>query len=430
MRPFHPLQLTLRKLFTKFSPLLLIGLSWLLSSCAMSDTTGGGGFGGGAVSQTPANPASRGPFMLGIDVLAGQDFSLLRGKRVGLVTNQTGVNSRGEKTRMVLKRNVNLVALYTPEHGLDGRETAGKYVATRKDPLTGLPAYSLYGVSRKPTPAMLAGIDVLVFDMQDIGCRSYTYISTMAKCMEACGELGIPFVVLDRPNPMGGIQVEGPGVEKRWTSFVSQYPIPYRHGLTVGELAYMSNNRGYTQPRCKLQVVKMQGYRRSMTWPDTGLTWVQSSPNIPHATSPFYYTATGIAGSASGFDLGIGGPYPFELVSAPFLPQGPFLEYLRGLNMPGVTFSPYGSGVKINIHPHSTANLTALNLYILGYAQRHSKRSLFNKKDPQSILYKVYGSDSIKPYVESGRSIDALVASWEPNVRRFQAERAPYLLYQ
>lgn len=367
--------------------------------------------------------------MLGIDVLESEGFNLLRGKRVGLVTNQTGVNGRGEKTRVVLKRSVNLVALYAPEHGLDGVELAGKYVQTRKDKLTGLTAYSLYGKTRKPTPEMLRGIDVLVFDMQDIGCRSYTYISTMAKCMEACGELGIPFVVLDRPNPMGGVQIEGPGVEPKWISFVSQMPIPYRHGMTVGELAYMSNNKGYTNPRCKLQVVKMRGYTRTMTWPDTGLRWVQTSPNIPRATSPLYYTATGIAGSGSGFDIGIGGPYPFEIVSAPFLPQGEFLSYLRGLDMPGVNFAPYGKGVKINIHPHSRANLTALNLYIMSYGQKRSKRSLFKANDPNSIMYKVYGSASIKPYVESGKSIDALVKSWEPNVRRFQAERQPYLLY-
>jgi uncharacterized protein YbbC (DUF1343 family) len=418
------------RLMMKLFPLLLVLVSWLLTGCAMSDTPGGGGGGYGSMGgATPANPASRGPFKLGIDVLASENFSILQGKRVGLVTNQTGVNGNGEKTRVVLKRAVNLVALYTPEHGLDGTELAGKYVSTRKDPLTGLPAYSLYGKTRKPTPEMLAGVDILVFDMQDIGCRSYTYISTMAKCMEACGELGIPFVVLDRPNPMGGIQIEGPSVEPQWISFVSQFPIPYRHGLTVGELAYMSNNKGYTKPRCKLQVVKMQGYNRAMTWSDTGLRWVRTSPNIPRATSPLYYTATGIAGSGSGFDIGVGGPYPFEYVAAPFLPQQEFLAYLRRLDMPGVTFAPYKSGVKINIHPHSTANLTALNLYILGYGQKNSKRSLFKKNDPHSILYKVYGSSSIKSYVESGRSIDALVASWEPNERRFRAERAPYLLY-
>src|SRR5450432_2127873 len=161
---------------------------------------------------------------LGIDVLQKQDFAILQGRRVGLVTNQTGVNANGVKTRVILRHapGVKLVALFTPEHGLDGTETAGRYVSTRRDPVTGLTAYSLYGPTRKPTPQMLSGIDVLVYDMQDIGCRSYTYISTMVKCMEAAGEKGIDFVVLDRPNPLGGIRVEGPPMESQWISFVGQ----------------------------------------------------------------------------------------------------------------------------------------------------------------------------------------------------------------
>src|SRR5687768_14764884 len=166
---------------------------------------------------------------LGIDRLQELEFAPLVGKRVGLITNQTGVNSAGVKTRQILRRSpkVNLVALFTPEHGLDGTELAGKYVSTRKDPLTGLTAYSLYGPTRKPTPAMLRGIDVLVYDMQDIGVRSYTYISTMLRCMEAAGEAGIEFVVLDRPNPLGGNRVEGPPLDAELTSFVGQVPVPY-----------------------------------------------------------------------------------------------------------------------------------------------------------------------------------------------------------
>src|SRR5437588_1037072 len=157
---------------------------------------------------------------LGIDVLESSGYAFVKGKRVGFVTNQTGVDSNGVPTRVLLKRNVNLVALYTPEHGLDGTEKAGRYVSSRRDPLTGLTAYSLYGPTRKPTPAMLRGIDMLVFDIQDIGCRSYTYISTMGKCMEAAAENNIDFVVLDRPNPLGGARVEGPMVERPWISFV------------------------------------------------------------------------------------------------------------------------------------------------------------------------------------------------------------------
>src|SRR6266705_5063623 len=178
------------------------------------------------VMLASASVASAG-VKLGIDVLADNDYSLLAGKRVGLITNQTAVNAEGVRTRVLLRKNCNLVALYTPEHGLDGREKAGRYIRSRRDPVTGLIANSLYGPTRKPNAAMLRGVDVLVFDLQDIGCRSYTYISTMGRCMEAAGDLNIPFIVLDRPNPLGGLRIEGPSVEQRWISFVSQFPTPY-----------------------------------------------------------------------------------------------------------------------------------------------------------------------------------------------------------
>src|SRR5689334_4721825 len=210
---------------------------------------------------------------LGIDVLASDGFAALSGKRVGLVTNQTSVNASGTKTRVVLKKNTNLVALYAPEHGIDGTIGAGKYVSTRKDSLTGLTIHSLYGPTRKPTPAMLKDIDVLVYDMQDIGVRSYTYISTMVKCMEACAETGVEFVVLDRPNPLGGNRVEGPGIETKWISFVGQLPVPYIHGMTAGELAKMAKAKGWAGSNCKLTVIPMRGWTRGMSWNDTGLRW-------------------------------------------------------------------------------------------------------------------------------------------------------------
>ena len=176
---------------------------------------------------------------LGIDRLQAEGFKVLAGKRIGLVTNQTGVNGHGTRTRTVLQKagNVNLVALFSPEHGIDGTALAGKYVASRRDPSTGLTVHSLYGPTRKPTAEMLRGLEALVFDMQDIGVRSYTYVSCMALCMEAAGENGLEFFVLDRPNPLGGLRVEGPAIESRWKSYVGQFPVPYVHGMTVGELA-------------------------------------------------------------------------------------------------------------------------------------------------------------------------------------------------
>ncbi|PYL40853.1 MAG: hypothetical protein DMF34_00105 [Verrucomicrobia bacterium] len=205
---------------------------------------------------------------LGIDVLEQSNYAILHGKRVGLITNQTSIDSHGNRTRVLLREHCNLVALYTPEHGLDGKEKAGRYVKSRRDPVTGLTAYSLYGPTRKPTPSMLHGVDVLAFDIQDIGCRSYTYISTMAKCMEAAAENHIEFVVLDRPNPLGGLRVEGPTVERPWISFVSQFPIPYVHGMTVGELAQMINAKGWAGGRCNLPgpTLDCAGFQRRQTF--------------------------------------------------------------------------------------------------------------------------------------------------------------------
>lgn len=373
---------------------------------------------------------------LGIDVLAENNFSVLRGKRVGLITNQTGVNSKGEKTRTILHRarGVELVALYTPEHGLDGTEKAGKYVPNRTDSLTGLVAYSLYGPTRKPNPAMLQNVDILVFDMQDIGARSYTYVSTMIRCMEAAAEMGIEFLVLDRPNPLGGVRIEGPGLEAKWVSFVGQIPVPYVHGMTVGELARMANSKGWFNGKCKLGVVPMAGYRRSMTWSDTGLRWFRTSPNIPHGVSPAYYVATGIAGSLSGLELGIGTSEAFEYLCSSWVNAESFTRYMQSKN-PGIHFKPVtfksSKGAKITIDPKTKGNLTAINIFAIAEFNRHTSRNLFTRTKASSldIFYKVYGSTDLRR-LESGTSPEKIVASWTPGVERFKRDRAPFLLYQ
>lgn len=379
---------------------------------------------------------ARGQVDLGIDVLAQHNFAILEGKRIGLVTNQTGVNAAGVRTRLILKRasNVKLVALFTPEHGLDGTELAGKYVATRRDSVTGLVAHSLYGPTRKPTPQMLDGIDALVFDMQDIGSRSYTYISTMAKCMEAAGEKGIQFIVLDRPNPLGGVRIEGPGIDSQWISFVGQLPVPYVHGMTVGELARMANGEGWVQPRCDLRVVNMRGWSRQMVWPDTGLRWVPTSPNIPRATSPLYYVATGIVGELPALEIGIGTSEPFELVSTKWLNADRFTSEMRALQMPGVTFTPYHGGgyegSRIRIEPHSEANLCALGIHILAVANRAARPDLFSRSASKlEMFYKCYGSSGIRAQIMSGTPVSRIVAGWGAGLSRFQSQRQAYLLY-
>ena len=373
---------------------------------------------------------------LGIDVLKQHDFSILKGKRVGLVTNHTGIDSNGTKTRKVLAKapGVKLVALFAPEHGLDGVVGAGKYVATKKDSLTGLPCHSLYGPTRKPTPAMLKGVDVLVYDMQDIGSRSYTYISTMAMCMEACGEAGVPFVVLDRPNPLGGHRVEGPAREERWKSFVSQLPVPYVHGMTAGELAQMANSKGWVQPKCNLTVVKMRNWQRSMTWNDTGLRWIATSPNIPYSNSPLYYVATGLAGEIQGIETGCGGPEPFQVAACKWTDAGKFTSYLRSCNLPGVSFSEYSrngfQGSRLRISPDAPADLTSIGVYILAAAQKSSRQSIFaGPASKYDIFYKCYGSDSIRSAIERGVPPSRIVAGWSPANERFRQERKAFLIY-
>jgi uncharacterized protein YbbC (DUF1343 family) len=372
---------------------------------------------------------------LGIDVLESTGYPLLKGKRVGLVTNQTGVDSNGVPTRVLLKKNVNLVALYTPEHGLNGTEKAGRYVSSRRDPLTGVIAYSLYGPTRKPTSAMLRGIDTLVFDLQDIGCRSYTYASTMGKCMEAAAENGIQFVVLDRPNPLGGLRVEGPLVEPRWLSFVGAFPVTYVHGMTCGELALMINSKGWISGRCNLHIVPMRGWARNFTWDNTGLRWIRTSPNIPQWNSPHYYVATGLIGELHGPETGVGGARPFEIIAARGVSASTFTNYMNSQRLNGVTFSEYrggsGGGSYLHIELSAPANLTAINIYALAEMNRELRTNLIarSSRGKRDMFFKCYGSSSIQSEFARGNGPAAIVAGWTDDVARFKSERKDYLLY-
>jgi len=417
------------KAFLLIVPILfLIGLSACLTS-----RSGSGGSSGGAYT---------GPTLLGIDVLEQNGFSGLQGKRVGLITNQTSVNRRGTATRVVLQKapQVNLVALFTPEHGLDGKEKAAAHIATRRDPVTGLIAHSLYGPTRKPTAQMLSNVDILLFDLQDIGARSYTYISTMILAMEACGQYGKEFMVLDRPNPVGGIRVQGPPMEQRLISFVGQIPVPYLHGMTAGELAKMSNARGWSKNQCRLSVVPMKGWNRQMAWSDTRLRWVPTSPNIPNADSPFYYAATGIFGSLTGGDIGIGTSGPFEYAGGPKIDAREFTAAMQRFNTPGVSFLPYNSarkpghaGVKIRIDTDTSADLVALNLIIIDEINKRIGRpDLFDNTSAsaKNIFYKVYGSTSIETQLKRGVSPGSIIAGWKSYNDAFRQKRQPYLLYQ
>ncbi len=291
---------------------------------------------------------------LGIDVLAAQNFSILQGKRVGLLTHPAGVNRDGVSTIDVLRRapGVNLVALFGPEHGIYGDEDAGKPVADRVDKRTGLHVYSLYGDSKKPTPDMLKNIDVMVVDLQDLGTRSYTFISCLRSTMEACFEQNKMVVVLDRPNPLGGLKVGGPMMENNLISYIGDYPVPYVFGLTIGELAIIAEqNPGWLDipeivrvraiQNRRLIVVPMNGWRRSMTWQDTGLKWVPTSPNIPTVGAAFGYSLTGLAGITGSFHHGVGTPYPFRFLNYPNHKPAELAATMNRLGLAGLDFIPY-----------------------------------------------------------------------------------------
>jgi uncharacterized protein YbbC (DUF1343 family) len=377
----------------------------------------------------------------GIDVLAARNFDILRGKNVGLVTNQTGRARDGRATIDILRAapNVNLIALYAPEHGVRGEVTAGAYVKTYRDRATGLPVYSLYGATRKPNAAMLRGVQVLVFDIQDIGSRSYTFIATMGECLKACAENKIPFVILDRPNPISD-NIEG-NIAQQF-SFVCPFPIPYRHSLTMGELArWLNAKRGLT---CALTVVPMQNYRRSMTWDDTGLPWTRTSPNIPRSTSPFFYAATGIIGEMTALSIGIGTPWQFEVAGAPGINAKALEVELKKRNLPGVGFRAASwkpskgvyagkicNGVQIFVTDAQSAQLTRLNFELYD-AVRHvaPKIPFFNSASHNAMFDKVCGTSYIRRLMQSGKSSAEVWNAWNSGAAHFAKEVQAVRLYQ
>ena len=263
------------------------------------------------------------PVLLGIDVLEKNNFQLLKNKRFGLLTHPAGVNRHGISTIQVLKNapNCQLVALFGPEHGIYGDEAANVPIDNRIDRRTGLPVYSLYGRYRKPSAKMLEGLDALVIDLQDIGVRSYTYISCMRYAMEACFESDIEVIVLDRPNPLGGLKVDGPPMDPEWMSYVGAFQVPYVHGLTIAELARMAKYQTgclqideRSRKKGRLRVVPMQGWQRSMRWPQTGLRWIPTSPYIQNLSAVLGYAMTGLGAQIGNFSHGIGTPFPFRLL--------------------------------------------------------------------------------------------------------------------
>ena len=389
------------------------------------------------------------PVQLGNEVLVATGFKALQGKRAGLITNPSGVNRNLETTIEVLRQapGVKLVALFAPEHGVYGDVPAGDKVETRIDARTGLPVHSLYPKLR-PTPEMLQGLDAVVYDLQDTGCRSYTYITTMGLAMEACGEAGIEFIVLDRPNPLGGLRVEGRLVEDAFRSAVSKWDVTYVYGMTCGELARMINGEGWIKTPCKLTVIPLKGWKRTMTWRDTGLPWVTTSPHVPHGESPLFQVATGMIGELSGkaVSTGIGYTLPFQCLAAPGVDMHKLAETLNGYRLPGVRFQPitykpyyFGfentnvAGVQIFFTDPARAPLTAINFYGLEALKKVTGRDLFQESVKANrgfaMFDKVNGTDATRKALQEGKSAAAIVASWKPAEDAFRKQRARYLLY-
>ena len=393
----------------------------------------------------------------GIEVLREANFKMLAGKKVGLITNQTGVDSRLKSSIDILfeASNVNLVALYSPEHGIRGDVTAGDDINNAKDVRTGLPIYSLYGPTKKPTSAMLQGIDVLVYDLQDIGCRSYTYISTMGLAMEAAAENNIEFVVLDRPNPLGGNKFEGqPNVESNLISFVSQFPITYVHGFTVGELAQFLNEEGILKNavKCKLTVVKMKGWKRKMNFEATGLPWVISSPHIPHPNTAYFYVLSGILGEFHPFYIGIGYTLPFEFFGAEWIDAEKLAANLNALNVPGVRFRPvhyrpyynlrdskynfkeatYLHGVQTYITDFDKIPLSLIQFYVLQECHKlHPDRNVFEEhKDRLRMFDQVCGSSRIREAFTKDFTVKSIQEIWNKDVDSFKKKAKQYFLYK
>ena len=386
---------------------------------------------------------------LGSEILAAGGFKELTGRRVGLITNPSGVNRRLESTIEVLRRapGVKLVALFGPEHGIYGDVPAGDKVESRTDLRTGLPVHSLYGATRKPTAAMLRGLDVLVYDLQDTGARSYTFISTMGLAMEACAEAGVEFMVLDRPNPLGGVRIEGPRLlDERLRSFVSQWDVPYVYGLTCGELARMINARGWIRKPCQLTVIPMRGWRRDMVWRDTGLPWVPASPHIPHGESPLYQVATGMLGEIGGVSIGVGYTLPFQTVAAPKVDPHALAADLNARRIAGVhfrpiTYKPYYSafkdevigGVQLHFTDPAGAPLTAINYHALEALRKVAGRDLFAEAVKAGKKFdmfdKVNGTAATREALQAGRPAAAIITGWRSGEEAFRRERQPYLLY-
>jgi uncharacterized protein YbbC (DUF1343 family) len=371
---------------------------------------------------------------VGIDVLEEQDFAPLRGRRIGLITNQTGVDSHGRRTIDVLvhARGVKLVALFSPEHGILGRADAP--VANATDAATGLPIYSLYGATRHPTAEMLRNLDALVFDIQDAGVRFYTYITTMAYSMEEAAKHHIPFYVLDRPDPLGGEAIEGPMLDPGRTSFTAYFPMPVRYAMTIGELARMFNAE--KKIGADLHIVPMQGWRRRDTYDRTGLPWIPPSPNLRTLNAAFLYPGIEIL-QAGGVSVGRGTEAPFEMVGAPWIRAEELAAVLIRRKIPGVRFAPAEFTPAEGIYRGRTCqgisitivDRDSLKSMLIGVEIGDALHRLYPERFELEKIIELLGSQSTVDRLGRGDPPAEIVAGWSADLGEFRRTRQKYLLY-
>ncbi len=387
--------------------------------------------------------------ILGIDVLQSVNFEPLKNKRVGLLTHPAGVNCLGRSTVDIFHKTplVNLRALYGPEHGIYGDELADVPVADRIDKRTNLPVYSLYGKYRKPTPEMLKGIDVMVVDLQDIGVRSYTYVSCMLRTLEACFENGKEVVILDRPNPLGGLKVDGPILDMEFKSYVGMFPAPYVHGLTIAEIALMAKDtQGWLEisekarKQGKLRVIKMGGWSRDMLWTQTGLKWTPTSPAIPSFAAVIGYSMTGLGCQLGGFQHGYGGPYPFRFLTHQKVAPEILARDLKSKNIVGLDYSVKTldngkKGVYVIVTDWDKLRPTEISFYLMTLACQYSKENPFSsaKASAQSLFNKHTGSkiwwQEITGYGKNA-PVNRFVSSSSLEALKFQEKSKKFWLYK
>jgi len=379
----------------------------------------------------------------GLEVLLEDSLALVKGRRMGLVTNQTAVDSRGQGIVSLLqeRKDLHLVHLFSPEHGLDGSRPAGELVLNRVDEASGLPVTSLYQGSRTVDPALLSGLDVLLFDIQDIGIRPYTFASTLAEVMKAAKAAGLELLVLDRPNPLGGGLCGGLTLDPAFASFIGPYPIPYVHGLTMGELGLLFNTRFGIG--CRLKVIPMRGWKRDMRFPDTGLPWVPTSPNVPTWDTPLAMALTGPVGELGSRSIGIGTASPFWMVGSDASDARTMAAAFNDLNLPGLRAMPWhwtpaaGSwkdkachGLRLLATEVKAVDVGRAQLALLEMLAQESDSFVWNASEAQRRMFdKAMGTDAVRLCLEEGRGMERLLSRLADDRKAWLRERSAVLLY-